>query len=810
MPIGSASMFGVVLPVAKVNLLQTTSFERGTTGAVAIGGATLGSSSGFQQFGAWSLQLTPGANGTGGAAPGTWTAGLGTAYTVSAYARISNNNTWMIGVGDSAGVNLVGSTAITGGGTWQRYSYSFTEAAGAVRSVVIRKNGDASVALAYVDGVQAEAGSLTTYVDGDEDGCYWLGAPHASQSARSGTYRGGGSVVALADLGLRVDQALGIGMMPLENTAQSFALTDGAEYQHTRAKERPFTLTAYVGGTTQRDYHITRRTILNALKIDVVDPQQPLRLWYVGGEGTIAIDAVLDAGMEGQQKISQTGFGETAAIRFIAYDPYWHATTDEGTTLAARQTLGTSNYILKRDPIAGWGTLGAAGVTTTGKINALAIGTDGVVYLGGSFGAVGGTTYKHTGQYNPTVNLFGTLINGSANSFVNALVVNPQGSIFMGGSFTTLGGTLGPYIGFYCGSFGTIGSITGGPAFGVYCLAFNQTGTLFYGGDFVLANGTNAHNLGLWNGAAIGTLKGQAGGTVDGNTYALAVGLDNVLYFGGNTGAAGGTNVFSVAKWNGAFGSMGSGVDNTLQGMAVLPNGQIGLAGQFAYAGSQKSNAVAMWNGVQYQPMGSGLDTTVNAFGMLPFSDGRVLCYGAFTKSGALTFPDTQTIWNGYAFLPLDVNIQTVTSINAAALGKDNTLYIAGDFIGTAKAASVATLINTGMADAYPIIKMRLAATTGTCRIYQTQNNSIGASVYFNLTIQAGEELVLDTTPGARSFRSSFQGNVFGKITPGSNLSSLRMQPGTNYISFFADNDSLTTSIFWRSKSWSADGGTIT
>ena len=39
----------------------------------------------------------------------------------------------MIGVGDSSGLNLLGSTAFTGGGTWQRYSYSFTEAAGAVR-----------------------------------------------------------------------------------------------------------------------------------------------------------------------------------------------------------------------------------------------------------------------------------------------------------------------------------------------------------------------------------------------------------------------------------------------------------------------------------------------------------------------------------------------------------------------------------------------------------------------------------------------------------------------------------------------------
>ena len=154
-------------------------------------------------------------------------------------------------------------------------------------------------------------------IDGDQEGCSWLGAPHDSQSSRDGAFRGGGSVVSLWDLGFRVDKALGIGVMPLENAAQSFALVDGAEFQHQRAAIRPFTLTSHISGTTQRDYHITRRTIINALKIDVTDPQQPTRFWYVGGEGTVAIDAVLDAGLEATQNISKDGFGERSEERRV-------------------------------------------------------------------------------------------------------------------------------------------------------------------------------------------------------------------------------------------------------------------------------------------------------------------------------------------------------------------------------------------------------------------------------------------------------------------------------------------------------------
>src|SRR5262249_18992212 len=155
--------------------------------------------------------------------------------------RGTNSTNYALFIGDSNGVNVQsGSTAFTSNGTWARYSVSYNEASGAVRRPVIRKTSGADQGTFYVDGIQVEVGSLTTYIDGDHEGCYWLGAAHNSQSTRSGTYRGGGSAIPLQSLGWIIDEEPGVGMPPLETTAQSFALQPGADFQRQRAMERSF------------------------------------------------------------------------------------------------------------------------------------------------------------------------------------------------------------------------------------------------------------------------------------------------------------------------------------------------------------------------------------------------------------------------------------------------------------------------------------------------------------------------------------------------------------------------------------------
>jgi hypothetical protein len=108
----------------------------------------------------------------------------------------------------------------------------------------------------------------------------------------------------------------------------------------------------------------------------------------------------------------------------------------------------------------------------------------------------------------------------------------------------------------------------------------------------------------------------------------------------------------------------------------------------------------------------------------------------------------------------------------------------------------------------YPTLRLRNRSASGTARLYQLLNTTTNNGIYFNYVMQPGESALLTLQPGARSFQSSAQGNIFGQILPGSNLASFGLLPGTNYVSFFADNDSLEASFFWTPRSWSADGGT--
>ena len=129
-------------------------------------------------------------------------------------------------------------------------------------------------------------------------------------------------------------------------------------------------------------------------------------------------------------------------------------------------------------------------------------------------------------------------------------------------------------------------------------------------------------------------------------------------------------------------------------------------------------------------------------------------------------------------------------------------------FQGLGFAASVGTIVNVGRAQSYPTLRLR-NLSSGTARAYQLLNTTTGNAIFFNYTLLPSESALLTLQPGARSFTSSMRGNIFGLIQPGSNLATWALLPGTNYVSFFSDNDSLEASFFWTPKSHSIDGGTV-
>lgn len=814
------SFFSVVIPVAKTNFITNPSWEYGSAATDIHVGGVIGTTSQYQQYGAWSGSIVPSSNGTAGVMLGSMTLNDGTTYAGGCSVLAADGIPYNLMITNLAGVSVLGSVAFTGDGQWHRYGFSYTEGGGGVRRLYVRKNNSADVSAFYVDGAQVEQGNVTTYIDGDQEGCAWTGAPHASASSRDDQARAGGSVIPLSSLGFTVDEMTGVGMPPIQNTGQSYALTDGGQFQRSRAAERPFTLTSYLNGTANAvalaGLHTARRAFIDAIKVDAYTPQQPVRFQYTGGGGTVQIDAIYDGGMEMGQL---DGFTENAAVRFLAYNPYWESTTQHGTALAPRVSLGSTNFIARRSPLGAWGTLGANGTTVaynaaTPTVRAFQFAPGGTMFVGGEFGSVGGTVYPSVAMYYANTNTFGTLIGGTlsvALSGVFAFARNPGGTLFIGGQFAVVGGTTTFGVARWTGAFGTLtgGTISGSNA-AVIALLYSPLGTLIVGGQFGTVGGTiNSDNIAFWTGAW-GTLGFGGVGDLTEGVNSLAWGLDDRIYIGGNYTNIGGTVGTSIGFFkNGAFGTMGNATGNMIvNALGVGLNGLLYEAGFFSgFSGVSAINA-AQFNGVQHSAMGPGLGNINNLAHAMAVdgTTGNVYIGGAFQSIGSVSVSSNYAMWNGYAFIPPDIIISTPGTIWAIAQAADNSLYIGGNFSGTALAASVGTIVNPGMAAAYPTLRARNTGAS-TARLYQLLNTTTGDGIYFNLSLLGGEEVLLDLSPGARSFTSNFRGNVFGAIIPGSNLATWRLLPGTNYVSYFSDSGSVSTTLYWTNRHWSADVG---
>ncbi len=673
MPPGTPFWY-VVLPSEKINYVTNPSFELGTTGYdVLIAGGTVGSISSDQAFGAWSGSIVPAVNGTAGVLGPSVTLPTGT-YTLSAYVKGAAGVNYMLAMGDSSGANLLGSALFVGGGTWARYSVPFVDPTGASRRFVIRKNGDASVAAFYVDGAQIEAGSVTTYLDGDQDGCTWNGDAHRSQSYRSAQARQGGTVVSLASLGFTVDESPGIGMPHLQNTSQGYAIIDGASYQRTRTDIRTFSLTSVMSGTSWADMHTIRRRVIDALKIDRVTPQQPTRFLYTGAGGTSTIDAVYDTGME--FATPPDSFSEQVSVGFVSYSPYWQATTDQGTALPGYANLGTVSTMLYRDRAGKWGTMPDGGIGG-GFVQTLT-GINGTVFLAGSFATAGGTLgAKHIAQF--ANGRFGTLTNGTLNNQVTSIGTNAGGTVFIGGNFTDAAGTLNAsnFV-FWNGGFGSVAG--GGPGGNVYNFAFNNDGTVFMTSPTGAGFGGGLGFFRYHNGAAYqsspdGTLNGPAD---------ITLGLNGTIYLGGFFTVAGALNVRNLVYWSNGFGSLGTTNTNALIfDVATGPSGLIFAGGSVGSIANNSGTGIMQFNGVSWSPLGSGVFGTVNK--IRPQPGGALNIVGQFTAINGNLPTHNMAVWTGATWLPGElVRVNGPGGILYDTLQmQDGTQYVAGSFAGT-------------------------------------------------------------------------------------------------------------------------------
>ncbi len=359
-----------------------------------------------------------------------------------------------------------------------------------------------------------------------------------------------------------------------------------------------------------------------------------------------------------------------------------------------------------------------------GVVNAVAVsGT--TLYAGGGFSTAGGTAANNIAQWDGSA---WSALDSGMDGKVDALAVASDGTLYAGGDFTTAGGTAANYIAKWSGSpaaWSALGSGAGnGVNSGVSALAVATDGTLYAGGHFTTAGGVSANHIAKWSGSAWSAL----GSGVNDRATALAVATNGTLYAGGWFTTAGGGSANFIAKWSGspaAWSALGSGMDTAVSVLAVASDGTLYAGGGFTFAINVEpplvtANRIAKWSGSAWSALGSGVGGSVNALAVAP--DGTLYAGGDFTTAGG-TGANRIAMWTGSAWSALGSGMDTAVSVLAVA--SDGTLYAGGSF------ATAGGQVSTYLAQLSP------APTTTTLGSSANPATS-GASITLTATVSPG------------------------------------------------------------------------
>jgi hypothetical protein len=789
------SYWYVIVPEATVNRCVNPSAETTGNFAAAGGGAMVRSST-YSRYGLWSFRITTAANNQGGD------------LTLSALA------------------NAIHYVTLRVRGTLPTYwDWSLDPAAEANGSTTleIRQDGGGAGDF-YVDGIQVEALSYwTTYVDGDQQGCEWNGAEHASTSTRSASSRAGGRQRDFEDIYyFDVGGQLGTGTAPQSVVMDEYAILPGGELNTVKVHPRPLTLTGVVRGTSYSDMHQKLNDIESVILPDAYPADengwQPVRLRYTGSTAHKEIAVHYEAGMEGSVMATDVCYWQRMAIRFIAPDPYFYDYGGSGTGGAGEAALLDTNDSATFRLVAGrlratgqWDELGPPGAPGTAVYNFInaTIEDDTYVYYGGNFlnfDNQGNADYivrynKQTGAWSP----LGTGTNG----VVRALAIGPDGRLYVGGSFTTAGGGAVNYIAVWDPTTSTWAGIGPGPGLNnaVHALAFGLDGSLYAGGTFTDINGGpgGTYNYVIkWTGAAWAALGVGTDNVVD----ALAIGLNGDLYAGGGFANAGGVAASRVARWDGSnWFALGSGTNLTVLAIAIANDGTVYCGGDFITAGGVTVNRIAGWNGTSWFALGSGMNGQVGSLGIAP--DDFLYASGTFTTAGGIAVADRIARWNGSTWAHLDADLPGGPSVYGLWIGEvdpviesNYDLWVGFSTTGTGYFSGTATATNNGTAEVYPIFTFyRSGGTSAT--LETIRNETTGRELLFDYDLLDGERLTIDLRPTQQSIVSSMFGPRPDAILANSDMGSFTLQPGANQVTSFvkvAGAPTITAWIEWRTR----------
>lgn len=820
----------VLVPDDTINYIKNPSARFDTTGWSTFG-STLSRSLDYARFGVASLKVV-----TSGAAlrEGIYfrvsnLTGVGDPVTVSAYVRGTGKVRIRV-IDNPIGKEAASLPVQLRADRWTRISATLSPITGRddVRLYIELIESAVAARTFYVGGAQMERRYyMTTFCDGDQKDCTWDGVEHNSLSRRTAYTRAGGRWVQLAGEERAVEdlyttEISGLGMPPLQNNTQPYALAPGSYYQNTKVTDRVVTLTFHARHKDlfNRDraislsaLHQLRQMLIDVLKPDLTSGGQDIWYEYVDGERTLYFQARYEGGLEGDWDVRNEWIN-SFPVRLLSVSPYMYEDSLEAAQLDFQEAVNF-NYVMGR--IDGQWSRMNFGVNNT--VEAFARGARGELYMSGTFTVAN----NNASALSPLITAnritywdgerWQTLSTGAATGTIYAVAVGPNGYVYVGGTFLTIGGVSTTFVAYWNGSAWNAMSGLGGN--GVYALAVSPNGDVYAGGDFTMS--ASAANVARWDGFQWRRIGGASGGLDTGSgsrpgIYAVAVSSDGALvYFGGYFTATIGSPVVTTKRIiqytvsTNAFSAMGSGLGSAasdyVDAIVITSGGLVYAAGTFTVSGSDTLNYIAQWNGSTWLPLGSGLNGAVT--GMSLSSKSELYVVGSFTTAGGRNCPNI-AVWNGSSWLNVDMKLQTTGFSTSGAVlvhPKTGNIFVGGNLTATnpVLVSGINLINNPGSAEVQPVIYI-----SGSGYLRWIENQSTGKRIWLDMSIASLEEVIIDFAAG--TVISSGRGNILYTILAGSDFGDFSLIPGENKLAIFMTNDvGATMQISFQPRHWSID-----
>lgn len=340
------------------------------------------------------------------------------------------------------------------------------------------------------------------------------------------------------------------------------------------------------------------------------------------------------------------------------------------------------------------------GSGTDGAVQSLAVFDDGggpALYAGGKFQSAGGVSANSIARWDGSSwSALGGGLTGSTPPLVHALTVFDDGggpALIAGGLFSNASGVsvgnLARWDGANWSAYGNTDRVVGS-------LVVHDDGsgpTLVAGGQFQFLDGLDVEYLARREAGAWGAI---GRGPNDQVRALLSVEESSgaALYAGGYFTSIGGEPVGGIARWNGTnWAALGSGVDWSVEALARFDDGRgeaLYAAGNFTLAGGLPANRIARWDGANWEPLGGGIPgdyhNVVQALAV--FDDGtgpRLFAGGRFTQAGGVTANNIAR-WDGVNWSPVGSGVNgAVLALQVFDHGTGPALYAVSGGTGLAR-----------------------------------------------------------------------------------------------------------------------------